>query len=168
MTFKTNDELKNYILKQSQFAIMQVQAKVFQVIQKFVKQYYTEFSPEVYERTYQLFQSLVKSDVKLTDNGWVAEVYFDLDKLDYQIKKLTKWPTQGGYMNPFNGKISSSGWFPNPKGSAEKTMEAAAHGSHGGKESGTAIWDESLNILNRDAINMLKEALINNGIPVKK
>ena len=140
---------------------------VFLIINRFVKEYYAEFSPAVYERTYQLFRSLVKTDVRSTGNGWVAEVYFDASMLDYQIKHLTKWPTNGGYMNPFNGAISSDGSFPNPKGSADLVLQSAAHGSHGGYTSGTAIWDEPLAILNTEAINILKRELIAAGIPIR-
>lgn len=149
MTFDSIDALKNYILSRSGNAIRLAQERVYQVIDRFVKQYYAEYPPEVYERTYQLYRSLVKSDVKSTANGWVAEVYFDLDALDYHIKRL-------------NGReYSNKGW------SEEKTLSAAAHGSHGGYVSGTAIWDTPIGILNAQGYNMLKRALIDSGIPVR-
>lgn len=168
MTFKSIDELKNYILRKSGSAIAMAQEKVYQVIERFIKQYYAEYTPEVYERTYQLYRSLVKSDVKPTGNGWVAEVYFDLDALDYQIKHFTQWPvTSGGYMNPFNYAVSPDGSFSNPKGSAEKVLSSAAHGYHGGKFAGTAIWDEPMIVLWKSKRDLLKKALIDAGIPVK-
>lgn len=167
MTFSSLDALKNYILSRSQTAIKLAQEKVYLIIHRFVKEYYAEYSPEVYERTYQLFRSLVKSDIRSTGNGWEAEVYFDATNLDYKIKHLTQWPVDGGYMNPFNGAISPSGTFQNSKGSAEKTLYAAAYGSHGGKVGGTAIWADPLAILNTEAINMLKQSLIQAGIPVR-
>lgn len=167
MNFNSMGELKDYILSKSGTAVKLAQERVYQVIHRFVKEYYAEYSPEVYERTYQLFRSLVKSEVKSTGNGWVAEVYFDIGMLDYQIKHLTKWPTDGGYMNPYNGDISSDGSFPNPSGSAQKTMEAAARGEHGGYKVGTAIWTDPLLLLYKDGYNMLKRALVDAGIPVK-
>ena len=167
MTFDSYDALKNYILSKSKVAIKLAQERVYLVIHSFVKDYYAEYSPEVYERTYQLFRSLVKSDIKSTGNGWVAEVYFDIGMLDYQIKHLTQRPVNGGYMNPYNGAISSDGSFPNPKGSAQATMESAAYGSHGGYKDGTAIWADPLLLLNKEARDMLKKALLDAGIPIK-
>ena len=149
MTFNTSDELKNYILRKSRGALQKSVEQVYQIINRFVKEYYAEYSPIIYERTYQLFQSLVKTDVVSTGNGWIAYVYFDVDKLDYAMKKI-------------NGKdIPNRGW------SEEKTLTAAAHGSHGGYVDGTAIWDEPLTLLNAEAINILKRMLIDSGIPIK-
>ena len=167
MTFDSIDALKSYILSRSKVAIQKAQEQVYQVIDRFVKEYYAEYSPEVYESTYQLYRSLVKSEIVQSGNGWVANVYFDLDSLDYQIKHFTRYPVSGGYMNPFNLDISPDGTFPNPDGSAEKVMESAAHGRHGGKAHGTAIWDEPIALLNTEAYNILKRMLIDSGIPVK-
>ena len=105
----------------------------------------------MYERTYQLFRSLVKSDIKQTANGWVAEVYFDLDALDYHMKLVNGIPR------------------PNEGASEKKTLESAMIGEkpHDGYASGTSIWTESLSILNQERYNMLKKVLNDAGIPVK-
>ena len=55
---------------------------------------------------------------------------------------------------------------PNKGWSEEKTLTAAAHGSHGGYASGTAIWDEPIGILSSEAYNILKRMLIDAGIPL--
>ena len=103
----------------------------------------------MYERTYQLYQSLVKSEIVPFGNGYKARVYFDLDKLDYAMK------TVNGVSTP------NSGW------SEEKTLSAAAHGSHGGYTSGTAIYDEPIAVLDSEAYEILKRMLIDSGIPIK-
>lgn len=168
MTFKSLDALENYILSKSGVAIKLAQERVYQVINRFVKEYYAEFTPEVYERTYQLFKSLVKTEVKQTGNSWVAEVYFDASNLDYKVKHLHGRPVSGGFEHPYvRGVVTSDGVFQNSKGDANKVLASAAHGSHGGYTSGTAIWDNPMNILNKEACNMLKKALIDAGIPVK-
>lgn len=149
MTFDSIDALKSYILSRLQPAVQKAQEQVYQVIDRFVKEYYAEFSPEVYERTYQLYRSLVKSDIKSTGNGYEAYVYFDIDALDYAMKTI--------------GDIT----VPNKGWSEEKTLTAAAHGSHGGYIGGTALWDDSVAILNVEAYNILKRMLINSGIPIK-
>lgn len=149
MTFNSISEIQSYLRGKIQASVAMAQEQIFQIIDKFIKEYYAEFSPEMYQRTYQLYRSLVKSEVRMTANGAEAEVYFDLDRLDYAIKRI-------------NGKtIHNKGW------SEEKTLTAAAHGSHGGKESGTAIWDAPMEILNRGAYDRLKRCLIANGVPVR-
>lgn len=149
MTFDSVDELKNYILSRSAIAIRYAQVEIFNIIDKFLMQYYSEFSPVVYERTQQLLHSLVKSDIKSTGDGWIAEVYFDVGLLDYSIK----------YINGI--AVPNKGW------SEEKTLSAAAHGSHGGWTSGTAVFDDPLKILDAKAIDILKKHLIAAGIPIK-
>ena len=169
MTFNSFGELKNYILSKSQIAIRVAQEEVYGIIYKFVKQYYSEYDPSVYERTYQLLRSLVKTEVVPTDNGWEAQIYFDIGALDYTIKTFTKpeyyWDET--YHSPFCSATSTDGVFENPKGSGQKVVESAMHGKHGGKASGTAIWDESKRILDREAINILKKWLERYGIPLK-
>ena len=168
MVFKTQAELESYLLQKMKNAMIKTQERVYQIINRFVKEYYAEFTPEVYERTYQLYRSLVMSEIVQEGKGYKCYVYFDLDKLDYQMKNFTKTKVEGGYLNPYTHRVSSDGSFPNPKGSAEKTLTAAAHGTHGGlKVGGTAIWDDPTKIINTEAINTLKQMLISEGIPVK-
>ena len=164
--FNSIAEIKDYIISHSKPAVEAATNKVYAVLHQFMEKYYAEYSPSVYEATYQMLASLVKTDVKSTGNGWSAEVYFDAGALDYSFKIMTKHMVDGGYINPYNGAFSPSGVFENPYGSGEKSLEAAMHGSHGGKASGTAVWDESMMIFNAELINLLKQYLKANGIPV--
>ena len=84
--FKTTGEIQSYIMSRMQPAIQIAQEKVYQIIDRFVKEYYSEFSPEMYERTYQLYRSLVKSKIISSGTGYECVVYFDLDALDYAMK----------------------------------------------------------------------------------
>ena len=149
MTFETVDALESYILSRINVAIQEAQAKVYEVIHEFVKKYYAEYSPSMYERTYQLYNSLVKSEIKQSGNGYTAEIYFDVGLLDYHMKRI------------HGIEVPNKGW------SEEKTLSAAAHGSHGGWVSGTAIWDEPLKKLNVESYAMLKQMLIDAGIPLR-
>lgn len=167
MEFHSSKEIVEYVKSRMSGAIQQTQEQVFQIINRFVKQYYAEYSPEIYERTYQLYRSLVKTEVVPTGNGFEATIYFDAGQLDYQIKSLTKWPVDGGYMNPFNHAISSDGTFNNPHGNAEMALADAAHGSHGGKVSGTAIWDDPMKIIKPEINSILIKNLRAAGIPIR-
>lgn len=43
----------------------------------FIKEYYREYTPEQYERTWKFLNSLVKTKAELVGNKWVATVYID-------------------------------------------------------------------------------------------
>ena len=69
VTFNNIEEVEKYVLEQARRSLITVQEEVYMIVNRFVKQYYAEFSPEVYERTYQLYRSLVKSEIKKDGNG---------------------------------------------------------------------------------------------------
>jgi hypothetical protein len=99
----------------------------------------------MYERTYKLLHSLVKSGIRQVGNELVAEVYFDLDYL-------------------YNTGAKPSG---------EQVMNVAAYGGHGAENlrvvnsGGEDAWFTPLEILDAEAINILKNMLIAEGIPIK-
>lgn len=145
MVFKNETQLKEFLLKKCRNALIKSQEQVYQIIDRFVKEFYDEFTPDQYERTRQLFRSLVKSDIIRNGNGYKAEVYFDYGSLVY-----------------------TSGSSP----SGEQVMNAAAYGGHGAEglhviAGGTGIWSEPVQILNAEAINILKKMLISEGIPIR-
>lgn len=162
MTFDSLDALKNHILSQSQVAIEQAQEKIAMIINHFLMDYYKEFEPEVYVRTYQLLNSLIKSDVKYTGNGWVAEIYFDIGALDYSTRIV---PPQ------FAGASSNNTFHREPwnGGNTAWVLDTAMTGGlpHGGYAGGTAIWTDSMKILTKEAIQILKEKLIAAGVPIR-
>lgn len=126
---------------------MQSQEKIYQILDMFVKEFYADYDPVMYERTYQLYRSLVKTDVYLIGNGYEAEVYFDLSSLNY---------------------------ITGAKPSGEQVMSAAAYGGHGADglrvvygNSGADIWNNVIPVLSTEAIEILKEELIAQGVPIK-
>lgn len=145
MTFHSIEELKQYILSRSQNALQKATEQVYQIINRFVKEFYAEYSPSMYDRTYQLYQSLVKTDVEVSGNGCTAYVYFDFSSLVYMTGSQ-------------------------PSGS--QVMNAAAYGGHGAEglhviAGSTGIWSEPMQILSTEAIEILKRMLIAEGIPIK-
>lgn len=162
MTFNSMDALKNYILTHSEVAVEKARDKVAMVINHFLTQYYKEFDPEVYVRTYQLLCSLIKSDVKFINNGWVAEVYFDLDALNYATRIVPARFSGASGNNTFHRE----NWT---KENDEWVLKTAMVGSkpHGGYAGGTAIWTESVKVLSKQGIDLLKQELIKAGIPVR-
>ena len=164
MVFKNETELKKHILAKCKNAIIKSQAQVYQIIDRFVKQFYAEFTPEMYDRTYQLFRSLVKGDIKSTPNGYEAYVYFDVDMLDHYVHTIRVKKSNGKtYTYSYSGKHD---W------SEEEILDNALTGNlpHGGfaGAGGQPIWTESLEVLNAEAIEVLKRMLISEGIPISK
>lgn len=146
MVFKNQKELERFIMKQSRQALMKAQDKVYEIIHRFFEQYYQEFIPQEYIRTDKLLESLVKSQIVADGKGYKAEVYVDLNYLNY--------------IYPYGSQPSG-----------QDVMDAANEGRHGvewtAKDDGTAIWSESIQKLDANAINILKDMLISEGIPIK-
>ena len=83
MTFKNEKELERFLLKKSRLALLKAQDKVYGIVKKWIGKYYKDYTPEFYNRTAQLFGSLMESRIMQDGNGYKVEVYFDLDKLHY-------------------------------------------------------------------------------------
>lgn len=160
MVFKNDAQLKAFLMAKCKNALIQAQERVYQIVDTFVKEFYDDYTPEMYQRTYQLYRSLVKSDIIPTGNGYKAEVYFDLDGLKY-----SKYPWQGGNV---------------PTG--EQVFDAAKYGLHGAigsagggyqffhkfGDNGISIWYDPIRELDTKAIDILVDMLRAEGIPVKK
>lgn len=154
MIFKSVEALEEYVLAQCRSAVAEAEQEVYEVIDSCLDQFYGEFTPAEYIRTKQLLHSLVRTGVKPVGNGYVAEVYFDVGRLNYEqgVMPLQHTPQHGMY-----GWASKTG---------SEVLDMAMHGSHGGYEDGTAIWDASIAKLG-NIWELLKEKLIANGIPIK-
>lgn len=150
MVFKSIEEFEAYVLARCGNAVASAEQKVHDVIDSFLSTYYGEFTPEEYIRTNQLMHSLVKTGVKTTGNGFEAEVYFDVGKLNYKQ----------GIVPLQSGRTGYATW------DGRKVLETAMHGSHGGYTGGTPIWDASMNQLGNICDLLLRE-LKAQGIPIR-
>jgi len=164
MVFKNEKELEKFMLNKCHSALAKAQEKVYQIIDKFLNDFYKDYDPSTYVdldgqerhkkkyyiRTYQLLHSLVKSEIVQSKNGYEAKVYFDYDSLQY-----------------LDGNQPSG----------LQVMEAAAQGLHGAigenfqyveGRTGVGIWNDPIKELDAKAIDMLVDMLKAEGIPVKK
>lgn len=148
--FKSVSELQSFLNQKLMVATLEAQEKIYRIIDDALREYYGEYEPEEYLRTYQLLKSLVKSNIEKTANGYKVYVYYDLSSMDYSMK----------YTKNYRGKQSNN-W------SAEGTMNYAAVGKHGSKYEGTSIWNDPVQLISENLVNIVKEALINSGVPVK-
>lgn len=146
MVFKNEKQLKRFILSKCQSAIIKAQEKVYRIIDLHIRRFYDDYDPVMYERTYQLMNSLVKSNIRSTGDGYEAEVYFDLSSIGYDTGRQP---------------------------SGEQVMGAAAYGGHGATElkvvygGGADIWHTPKDILDMEAIGILVQELNAAGIPIK-
>lgn len=126
MTFENEAQLKKFLIERCTKAVANTEKKLYEEFAGNLNQFYTEFHPEEYIRTGGLFNSLKSTGVVRTGNGAIAEIGFDTPK----YKK--------GWIPLQSGNYGYACW------SDKLILDVAMSGSHGGYESGTAIWNDSL------------------------
>lgn len=162
MLIHNKNELNTVLLQKTRNAVIKAQEQVYAVVNRFVKEYYAEYDPIEYVRTYQFYQSLVKSEITPADNGqlgWKARVYFDLDKLDYYMKTTRSKGTKVNDMQNFDDPLDQKG-----------VMSRVMKGLHVVKPhivQGTPIWDETRKFLDEQGFNLLKRMLQTEGVLIK-
>jgi hypothetical protein len=138
MTFKNEAQLKKFLIEKCVKAVANTERKVHEEVAGNLNQFYTEFHPDVYERTGALFNSLESTGATQTSNGAVAEVYFNTPS------------------------YNTGTW------SGETVLDVAMKSGvpHGGWAEGTAIWTESMEKLGgRQGIkSLLKQELKKQGV----
>lgn len=155
MVFKNEKQLERALLKKCRLALIKAQEEVFKIIKDFLRQYYNAYDPEVYDRTYQLLTSLVQSRIVSDGRGYKAEVYFYLDGINYTTGER---PTGEQVMAAANrGLHGAIGKIPN----SDKYYKYVAGDVIVG------IWDDPLQMIDAQAIEILKNMLIAEGIPIK-
>jgi hypothetical protein len=73
--------------------------EIYEAINYCLNQYYTEWTPDSYNRTEQLLRSAFKTTAKWNGNGFIAEVGIDFDSLDYDEATgfdVVSWANQSG------------------------------------------------------------------------
>lgn len=143
MVFNSEAELKKYILSRCEKAVAQAEKKIYRLIEEHVKRFYGEYDPIMYKRTLQFYKGLVASDVISTGNGYEAEVYFDMSKMNHPRED---WSEEKIFENVMTGAFPHGGWEP---------------------AGGTGIWITAKPAVDAEALQDLKKALIANGIPIR-
>lgn len=166
----TIDEIEKDLQSKIRKAMDGIRDRVFEISEESVDHFYAEYTPEYYERTYQLYNTL---DVGLTwkqGNRFQTSVLVRDGIVDYSRKSFKKWEYGDGYYNPFAPwQTSSDGWFENSGYDNGVTLETAMYGDnpHGGYASGKGIRNEITNILRGRVSKIYKEELKKAGIPIK-
>lgn len=145
------DAIKKDVLNKMPKAIVAVQNRVHDVCTKFLNVFYGEYEPSVAIRTYQVFNSLVKSDIRRIGNGYEADVYFDLSALNHPVS--------------YTGQ---NGMTVNRNYSESAIMSSVMIGStHGGAVGGTPVFTEADAQVAANARQWLAQELRAAGIPIR-
>lgn len=157
MEFTSKQQLELYLKQQMRSAMIKAEEEVYQVIRRFVKEFYAEFTPKMYVRTYMFYKSLTKTEVKNTGNGYEFEVYFDVDKVDYYMRTII--------FRDENGNATQKKSVINKGNTTSKIFKRNIQGYHG-EVKGTASYEEAIKILKTKMIPLLKQRMKESGIPV--
>jgi hypothetical protein len=158
MVIKNEAQLRKFLMKKCSMAVANAERKVHEELAGNLNQFYAEFEPEEYIRTGALFNSLESTGVRQVGNQHIsrveAEVYFNTPDYEHGVMPLQHTPEHGRY-----GWASATG---------EEVLKTALTGRnpHGGYESGTAIWTESMrNLGGKSGINkLLKQEIKKQGL----
>lgn len=94
-TFNNIKDLEKFVNSRLSLALKFTQQEIYKVIQENIKNYYEEkvfydrisgsmsAIPNVYDRTYQFLNSLIKTDVFVRNGKVSCSVMIDIDSLDY-------------------------------------------------------------------------------------
>lgn len=152
------DALKKILNTKIQQALILTQEEIYDVINSHIQDYYKEevFSPpdkstpDVYQRTYQFLNSLIKTEIVQTNNTLSCKVQISEDFLNYKYPGNTAW----------EGHISATG---------ADVAAWANDCSHGGSVFGEIqFWDDAIDELGgkKGIYNLMKKNLKAVGVPI--
>ena len=153
---KNQEQLRKILQSYVASALEKTQEEIYDVIQKSINEYYREYTPSFYQRTYKFLNSLVKPKVEIKGNFIECEVKIDENYLRYHYPG-----SNFSYDYPATGNDVAS-W-------ANRDVPGA--GNHGytvdeGRDIG--FWDEGVQTLGgeRGIIRLLVNNLEKRGLKV--
>ncbi len=84
VTIKNLNDFTKIIEARVSKALEMTQKEIFDVVQEHIKNYYHEMVPILYDRTWHLLNSLIKTEVVKTGNTFACSVEIDRDYLNYK------------------------------------------------------------------------------------
>lgn len=98
-------ELNEYLLKVVCKQVCEYAAnEIYEAINFFLSQYYSEFSPISYQRSYDLLHSAFKTTPKIVGNSCIAEVGIDYESLN-NYENITGWQAVDFANNSLHGGL---------------------------------------------------------------
>lgn len=81
---KSMSDLTKVLESRIQKALKMTQQEIFEVIQRHIMDYYSEYTPKMYQRTWLFLDSLIKTEVIKTSNGLSCSVEIDRNYLSHK------------------------------------------------------------------------------------
>ena len=137
--FNSIEALKAEILKRMRNALSTAEDDIYGVYRQYNDEFYNEYTPFLYERTYQLRDNLDMSGIEPLANGYAANVYYHND---------WNYKSQSGELT--TGEI----------------VNLIMHGEH--DQHDVRAWDDATSELIGEGkgYQILKDALNSAGLPV--
>lgn len=83
---RSMSDLTKVIESRIQQALKMTQQEIFEVVQQHITDYYHEYSPRMYQRTWEFLNSLIKTEIVKSSNGISCNVEIDKDYLSYRYQ----------------------------------------------------------------------------------
>lgn len=83
---KSMSDLTRILESRIQQALKMTQQEIFEVIQQHITDYYHEYTPLMYQRTWEFLNSLIKTNIIKTNGTISCTVEIDKDYLSYRYK----------------------------------------------------------------------------------
>lgn len=158
MNIKNEAQLRKFLTDKCTKAVSSAEAIVYKELKANLDNFYSEFNPEEYIRTYALLNSLEATGIKKSGNQHMssikAEVHFNTPSYEQGLMELQHTPEHGMY-----------GWSTL---TGEEVLDITMKNSrpHGGHISGTPIWTRSMkNLGGKNGIkNLIKQEIQKQGL----
>lgn len=105
--FKNMKQVNRYLEKQAKIGLEYCAYRAETKLKELLKKRVYEFEPEIYERTFELLNSISKSEVIKVHNSYYVEIYYDTDKIRSYPRDYPLW----GQHTDFSGNDVSY-WIP--------------------------------------------------------
>lgn len=162
---KNGADLNKFLEKIAYNMLDMTRNKIYDAIKLSIDQYYSEYHPSRYERSYKFLKSLVKTDIVKRGNELYCEVKIDENYLNYVYPYPNKF--NPSYPQDYDGRDATGydvvSWanrqFPNdsePRGNHGYTVNA-------GRDDG--FWDGTMEELG-DIIALMKQNIEKQGVKI--
>lgn len=164
MVIKNARDLDRLFKMVAKNALKDARDKVYKAIDDSINQYYKEYTPSVYKRTYKLLNSLVKTDIVKIKGGFFCEVKINEDYLDYAYPYTGEF--NPSYPHDYDGRFAMGmdvvNWA-----NFVFTDDNSSGGNHGytARINSDGFWDRALKELG-DILDILKKNIIKQGLKI--
>lgn len=99
---KSMSDLTKILESRIQQALKMTQQEIFKVIQQHITDYYHEYNPRMYQRTWKFLDSLIKTNIVNTNGTISCTVEIDKDYLPYRYKGGATGLEVANYANQYS------------------------------------------------------------------